>query len=194
MSAIHPTACVEGTVGEDTIVGAHAWVGPLVTVGRDCVIGPGCRIGQDGFGYTRQDDGSWQRKPQSHGVVIEDNVHFGANVCVDRGSWRDTRIGCGSRVDNLCHIAHNVIIGRNCLVIAQSMLAGSVELGDGAYVAPCVAVREHRTIGAGAFVGLGAVVTSDVPHNVCVKGLPAKTFQPRSTEDPAGATRRDVAP
>lgn len=191
---IHPTACVEGTIGENTIVGAHAWIGPLVTIGRDCVIGPGCQLGQDGFGYIRQDDGSWTRKPADHGVVIEDDVHLGANVCVDRGSWRDTRIGRGSRIDNLCHIAHNVIVGRNCVVIALSMLAGSVELGDGAYIAPCAAVREHRTIGAGAFVGLGAVVTADVADGEYVKGVPAQTFQPRPTAQLVGAARGDVAP
>jgi UDP-3-O-[3-hydroxymyristoyl] glucosamine N-acyltransferase LpxD len=184
---IHPTACVEGKIGAGTIVGAHAWIGSLVTIGRNCIIGPGCQLGQDGFGYTQLADGSWSRKPQSHGVVIEDDVHLGANVCVDRGSWRDTRIQSGSRIDNLCHIAHNVVIGHDCVVIAQSMLAGSVELKDGAYIAPCVSVREHRTIGAGAFVGLGAVVTRDVEDREHVRGVPAKTFEPRPTDKPAGA-------
>lgn len=181
-------------MGAGTIVGPFAWIGPLVTVGNDCVIGPGCRLGQDGFGYTQRDDGSWASKPHNHGVVIENDVHLGANVCVDRGSYRDTHIGEGTRIDNLCHIAHNVIIGRNCLVIALSMLAGSVELGDGTYVAPCVAVREHRTIGPGGFVGLGAVVVSDVAAGEHVKGVPAKAFQPRPLADTAGAARNHLAP
>jgi len=178
--SIHPTAVVEGTVGEGTIVQAHAWIGPLVTVGANCVIGPGACIGQDGFGYTKQDDGSWLRKPQSHGVVIADDVHIGPNVCIDRGSYRDTKIGRGTRIDSLVHVAHNVEIGEDCLIIALSMIAGSVEIADGAYVAPCVAVREHRTIGAGAFVGLGAVVVADVADGEHVKGVPAKAFQPRA--------------
>lgn len=190
---IHPTACVEGIVGESTIVHAFAWIGPLVTIGRNCVIGAGAAIGNDGFGYTQQEDGSWLRKPRSHGVVIEDDVHIGANTCIDCGSWRDTHIGRGSRIDNLCHIAHNVIIGRDCLVIAQAMLAGSVELGDGAYVAPCACVREHRSIGAGAFIGLGAVVVDDVSDGDCVKGMPAKTFQPGSAGVPLSASRCYVA-
>jgi UDP-3-O-[3-hydroxymyristoyl] glucosamine N-acyltransferase len=98
--AIHPTAVVEGTVGEGTIVGAHAYIGPLVTIGKDCVIGPGACIGQDGFGYSNV-NGRWIRKPQSHGVWIADDVHIGPNVCIDRGSYRDTRIGRGTRIDNL---------------------------------------------------------------------------------------------
>lgn len=190
----HPTACVEGTVGDGTIVHAFAWIGPLVTIGRNCRIGPGCAIGQDGFGYAQQDDGSWQRKPQTHGVVIEDDVHIGANTCIDRGSWRDTHIGRGTRIDNLCHVAHNVIIGRDCVVVAQAMLAGSVQLGDGAYVAPCASVRQHIVIGRNAFIGMGAVVVKNVAEDECVKGVPAKRFQPGPAGVPVIAARRDVAP
>lgn len=190
----HRTAVIEGVVGDGTFIHAFAWIGPHVTIGRNCVIGPGCAIGQDGFGYTQQGDGSWQRKPQSHGVVIEDDVHIGANTCIDRGSWRDTRIRRGARIDNLCHIAHNVIVGRDCIVVAQVMLAGSVEVGDGAYVAPCASVRQHMSIGANAFIGLGAVVVKDVADEECVKGVPAKRFQPGPAGIPVIATRRDVAP
>lgn len=190
----HRTASIEGTVGDGTFVHAFAWIGPLVTIGRNCVIGPGCAIGQDGFGYTRQNDGAWVRKPQSHGVVIEDDVHIGANTCIDRGSWRDTHIGRGTRIDNLCHIAHNVTIGRDCMIVAQVMLAGSVRLGDGAYVAPCASVRQHITIGSRAFVGLGAVVVKDVAECECVMGVPAESFQPGPAGVPIDITRRDVAP
>jgi UDP-3-O-[3-hydroxymyristoyl] glucosamine N-acyltransferase len=175
----HPTAVIDGEVGEGTTVDAHAWIGPNVSIGRNCVIGPGVKIGQDGFGYTKQ-DGRWVRKPQSHGVVIADDVHIGANTCIDRGSYRDTQIGRGTRIDNLVHVAHNCIIGEDCLVIALSMLAGSTVIGDGSYVAPCAATRDHVTIGAGAFVGLGAVVVADVADGEHVKGVPAKAFQPRA--------------
>jgi UDP-3-O-[3-hydroxymyristoyl] glucosamine N-acyltransferase len=179
-SLIHPTAVIEGHVGEGTIVGPFAWIGELVTIGRNCVIGPGARIGQDGFGYANE-DGHWVRKSQSHGVVIADDVHIGANTCIDRGSYRDTRIGRGTRIDNLVHVAHNVVIGEDCLVIALSMLAGSTVIGDSAYVAPCAATRDHITIGERAFVGLGAVVVRDVADGEHVKGVPAKAFQPRAS-------------
>lgn len=190
---IHPSAVVEGIIGAGTVVCAHAWIGPDVTVGRDCVIGPGARIGQDGFGYTKTADGHWDRKPQTHGVIVGDDVHIGANTCIDRGSYRDTTVGRGTRIDNLCHIAHNALIGEDCVVIALSMIAGSVEIGDGAYVAPCSAVREHATVGAEAFIGLGSVVVAHVGDGQHVKGVPAKEFQPSEATRAANPPRRRVA-
>jgi UDP-3-O-[3-hydroxymyristoyl] glucosamine N-acyltransferase len=107
-------------------------------------------------------------------VVIGDNVDIGANTCIDRGSYRDTVIGDGSKIDNLCHIAHNVQIGRDCLIIALSMVAGSVVIGDRSYVAPCSAIREHRTVGEDVFIGLGSVVVSDLESGSSAFGVPAR--------------------
>lgn len=171
---VHPTAVVDGEIGEGTYVGPHAWVGPCVRVGDNCVIGPGAVIGWDGFGYEHV-NGRWEQKPQNFGVVVEDDVHVGANACIDRGSYRDTVIGRGTKIDNLVHIAHNVQVGRNCLIIACAELSGSVVVGDDCHVAPCAAVREHVTLADEAFVGLGAVVVSDVPLGEVVYGVPAKT-------------------
>lgn len=171
---VHLTACVEGVVGAGTVVGAFAWVGPLATVGRDCVIGPGCRIGQDGFGYTLEPDGSWKCKPQSYGVLIEDDVHLGANVCIDRGSYRDTTIRSGTRIDNLVHLSHNCVVGRNVMIVAHAMIAGSVEIGDGAWVGPSASILQHVVIGARALVGMGSVVLHDVEYDVTVAGIPAR--------------------
>ena len=173
---IHPTAVVEGHVGECSTVGAHTWIGPDVVIGRNCVIGPGARIGQDGFGYVKGPEGRWNRKPQSHGVVIADDVHVGANTCIDRGSYRHTTIGRGTRIDNLVHIAHNAQIGEDCLIIALSMIAGSAVIGDRAYIAPASAIRDHREVGEDAFVGLGAVVVSDVEAGETVAGVPARAL------------------
>lgn len=170
---IHPTAVVEGTVGEGSVIGPHAYIGPTVRIGSNCIVGPGSCLGQDGFGYERVGD-EWLQKPQSHGVVVGDDVHIGANTCIDRGSYRDTFIGRGTKIDNLCHIAHNVQIGENCLVIACSEISGSVELGDRAYVAPASAIREHLRIGEEAFVGLGSVVVSHIKDGQTVYGVPAK--------------------
>jgi UDP-3-O-[3-hydroxymyristoyl] glucosamine N-acyltransferase len=192
-SLVHRTACVEGIVGEGTRVGPHAWVGPLARVGRDCVIGAGARIGGDGFGYLPTEDGRWEQKPQTHGVVIEDDVHVGANACVDRGSYRDTRVGRGTRIDNLVHVGHNVQIGEDCLVVALSMLGGSAVLGDHAYVAPAAAVRDHLTVGADALVGLGAVVVRDVSDGEHVKGVPASAFEPSAASLAAKPPGRDLA-
>lgn len=181
---IHPTAVIEGQVGSATSVGAHAWIGPDVVIGRNCVIGPGVRIGQDGFGYAKGAEGRWNRKPQTHGVLIADDVHIGANTCIDRGSYRHTTIGRGTRIDNLVHVAHNAQVGEDCLIIALSMIAGSAVIGDRAYIAPCSAVRDHREVGEDAFVGLGAVVVSNVEPGEQVIGVPAK---------PIGVLARELA-
>jgi UDP-3-O-[3-hydroxymyristoyl] glucosamine N-acyltransferase len=194
---VHPTAHVEGVIGARTRIGPGAYVGALTTIGADCVIGPGAVIGADGFGYSRdgltdedalrEGVGRWERKDQRFGVIIGNDVDVGANVCVDRGSWRDTTICSGTKIDNLVHVAHNVEIGRNCLVIAGAMLGGSCEIGEGSWIAPHALVREHVRIGCRAFVALGAVVVRDVSDGESVRGVPAKSFQ-------RGQADRDVRP
>lgn len=157
----------------DTYIAPNAYIGEHVTIGPGCIIGPGAVIGWDGFGYKRHHD-HWVRKPQAHGVVIEANVHIGANTCIDRGSHRDTVIGEGTRIDNLVHIAHNVQVGKHCLIIAGAELSGSVELGDWAWVGPNACVREHLTIGDEALIGIGAVVVKDIPAGETWCGNPAR--------------------
>lgn len=167
---------VDATVGERTIISPFCYIGPNVRIGADCYIGPGSVIGSPGFGYTREEDGSWSYRTHPHGVVIGDNVHIGANTCVDAGRHRPTKIGSGSRIDNLVHIAHNVEVGEDCLVIACSEVSGSCEIGDGAVLSPGATVRDWRNIGAGAQVGLGAVVVKDVPPGEVWAGNPARQF------------------
>jgi UDP-3-O-[3-hydroxymyristoyl] glucosamine N-acyltransferase len=172
---VHPSAVVHGEIGEGTTVGPLVYIGPKVTIGSDCIISPGAIIGSDGFGYEKQDDGSWKPKPQgAGGVVIADDIHIGANSVIHAGSYRPTSIGSGTRIDASVFVAHNVQIGRDCLIIAQSEISGSVEIGDRVYIAPAVSVRDHISIGAGAFVGLGSVVVADVEPGTTIYGVPAK--------------------
>ena len=177
-ATIHPTARIENGVtvdpgavigprveiGAGSIIGATAVIGADVLIGRDCVIGagcsimhaligdrvvihPGCRIGQDGFGYT----GAKQRKiPQTGRVIIQNNVEIGAGTTIDRGSIRDTTIGEATKIDNLCQIGHNVVIGRHCVVVAQCGLSGSVTLEDFAMLGGAVGLAPHVTIGKAA--------------------------------------------
>lgn len=175
-SLVHPTARVEGTIGPGTKVGPHAWIGMNVTIGAACVIGPGVVIGCDGFGYENVGD-RWERKLQNHGVVIEDDVQVGANAVIARGSYRDTVIGTGTRIDALAFVAHNCIVGEHCMIVAHAELSGSVEVGDGAWIGPSACVREHLSIGAGALVGLGAVVVKDVSDGETWAGNPAKRLK-----------------
>ena len=188
---IHPTAHIGPGVifagGGDISIGAHASIdgeGTTIIIGDGCRIGPGARIGQAGFGYVRGVDGAYTDKEHAFGIVLDENVHVGANACIDRGSWRLTRIGAGTKIDNLVHVAHNVVIGRDCLIVAQAEISGSVTVEDGAYVAPGARVRERLTIGAGAVIGLGAVVVKDVPPNVTVAGVPARELGPADGPPP----------
>jgi UDP-3-O-[3-hydroxymyristoyl] glucosamine N-acyltransferase len=173
---VHPSAVVEGEVGKGSVVGPGAYVGATATIGRNCRIGPGAVIGSEGFGYERDGDGRWVQKMSRFGVEIGDDVHIGANVCVDRGSWRDTEIMKGCRIDNLVHIAHNVVLHANVVVVAQAMVAGSVEVGVGAWIGPAASVIQRITVGHGALVGMGAVVTRDVDPDVTVVGSPARVI------------------
>jgi UDP-3-O-[3-hydroxymyristoyl] glucosamine N-acyltransferase len=172
----HPGAYVDAAamIGPRTTVGAGAVIGANVTVGADCIIKPGAVIGQDGFGYTQEPDGSWTAKPHEYGVVIEDDVHIGANTCIDRGSWRNTTVQRGARIDNLVHVAHNAQIGRNVVLVAQAEVSGSAIVEDGAWIGPKACVMQRLTVGARALVGMGAVVLKDVPGDQTWAGNPAR--------------------
>lgn len=163
-------------VGMNSHIDRNVFIAPNVTIGKNCIIQPGAVIGSDGFGFEKV-DGRWTRKPQAHGVVIGDNVEVGANVCIDRGSWRPTIIGDGTKIDNLVHIAHNVQIGEHCLVIALAEVSGSVEVGDGVWIGPSACIREHLSIGADALVGIGAVVLQNVPAGETWVGNPARRLR-----------------
>lgn len=180
---VHPTAQIgpEVSIGRGTEIGAHVSIEGKVSIGWNCRIGPGTRIGQPGFGYT-WDDGpewrGWHEKKHDWGVVIGDDVHIGANTCIDRGSWRNTVVARGARIDNLVHVAHNAIVGRYSVLVAGSEVSGSCELAEMVYVAPNAAIRERLRVGYRSIVGIGAVVTKDVPAGMVVAGVPARVLGP----------------
>jgi UDP-3-O-[3-hydroxymyristoyl] glucosamine N-acyltransferase len=166
-------------IGGGTVIGANAVIGAEVCIGRDCSIGPGAsilhaligdrvivhpgaRIGQDGFGYVPGPKGL-QKVPQVRRVIIQDEVEIGAGTAIDRGALRDTVIGEGTKIDNLVQIAHNVTIGRNCIIVGQVGIAGSVVLGDGVQLAGQVGIGEHVTLGDGVTVAAQSGVLRNVP-------------------------------
>jgi UDP-3-O-[3-hydroxymyristoyl] glucosamine N-acyltransferase len=176
-------------IGSGSIIAANAVIGPDVTIGRDCRIGagcsimhtligdrvvihPGCRIGQDGFGYTEDDDR--QKIPQTGRVIIQNDVEIGAGTTIDRGGIRDTVIGEASKIDNLCQIGHNCQIGRHCIVVAQCGLSGSVTLEDYAMLGGSVGLAPHASIGKGARVAARSGVMGHVPAGETWGGYPAK--------------------
>ncbi len=178
-------------VGDRTVIHAQAHVGRDVALGDDCEIFPhvvlydgvvlgarvqvhaGAAIGADGFGYTPV-DGRHEKMPQIGHVVIEDDVEIGANSCIDRATVTATRIGRGTKIDNLVHIAHNCKIGRNCLICGQVGISGSTVVGDRVIMAGQVGVNDHIEIGSGAVLGGQAGVISDVPEGQFYSGYPAR--------------------
>jgi UDP-3-O-[3-hydroxymyristoyl] glucosamine N-acyltransferase len=206
-SHIHPSAILEADVivepgavigpeariGQGTTLAAGCVVGYRVHIGRDCYVGPnasvthalignrvmihaGVAIGQDGFGFAmgRQNHA---KVPQIGRVVIQDDVEIGANSTIDRGALRDTIVGEGTKIDNLVQIGHNVVIGRHCIIVSQTGISGSSELGDFVALGGQVGVVGHLKIGAGAQIAGSSNVRGDVPPGARWGGTPAKPYR-----------------
>ena len=166
----------ESVVGEGTQVRAGAKIGDAVTIGRNCVLHPnvfiedGCSIGDnvvlhagvvigaDGFGYAIDESGQYNKFPQIGSVVIEDNVEIGANTCVDRGALGETRIGEGTKIDNLVQVGHNVQIGKRCVIAAQTGISGSTVIEDDCIIGGQVGFGDHAHVKSGAIIGSQAGV------------------------------------
>jgi len=196
------TVAADASIGPHVVIGAEAWVGPRsvlhagtflgararigadvlvypnVVIREDCVLGDrvivhsGTVVGSDGFGFVR--DGEIYRKlPQVGNVVIEDDVELGANVTIDRATTGTTRVGAGSKIDNLVQIAHNVQIGNNCIIVAQVGISGSTVVGDHVVLAGQVGVVGHIEIGSGAMVGAKSGISKSVKPGERMFGYPA---------------------
>ena len=164
----------ETKIGNGTIVWSGAIIRERTEIGQGCIFHNNVSIGADGYGYTPREDGRGLVKiPQIGNVVIGHAVEVGANSCIDRGKFSSTIIGDGTKIDNLVQIAHNCVIGRSCIIVANCGLAGSVIVGDGAMIGGGVSIKEHTIIHPGASVGAGSGVMNDVPAGKTVLGYPA---------------------
>jgi UDP-3-O-[3-hydroxymyristoyl] glucosamine N-acyltransferase len=165
-------------VGARTRLGDEVLLYPNVTVREECVLGDrvivhsGTVVGSDGFGFVRDGD-VYRKLPQVGNVVVEDDVEIGANVTIDRATTGTTRIGAGSKIDNLVQIAHNVQIGENCIIVAQVGISGSTVLGDHVVLAGQVGIVGHIEIGDGASVGAQSGVSKSVKAGERMFGYPA---------------------
>jgi UDP-3-O-[3-hydroxymyristoyl] glucosamine N-acyltransferase len=205
--SIHPTAQIEddvilapgviigagARVGRGTSIGSHTVVGPGVAIGRGGAIGShvtigfaligdrcsilsGAVIGEPGFGVT-MGQGRTVDVPQLGRVIIQDNVGIGACTCIDRGAWDDTVIGENTKIDNLVQIAHNVRLGRNCLLAAHTGISGSCVVGDGVSFGGRAGISDHVNIGDRARVGAAAGVMKDIPAGEMWAGTPARPIR-----------------
>lgn len=178
---IGPHACIARgvVIGENSVIRGGAVIHGNVQIGRNVMVNSNTVIGKDGFGFERDDHGNLTRFPHTGGVRIHDHVEIGANVTIDRGTIHDTVIGRGSKIDNLVHVAHNVRIGRNCCIVANSFIGGGCIIGENVDIAMTATLREGTKIGSNSLVGMGSVVTGDVPENVVVYGNPARIMRSR---------------
>ncbi|MCC6927358.1 MAG: UDP-3-O-(3-hydroxymyristoyl)glucosamine N-acyltransferase [Gemmatimonadaceae bacterium] len=160
-------------VGDDTHLYPQVTAYPGTVIGKRVVAHAGARLGNDGFGYVWA-QGAHQKIPHVGRCLIEDDVEIGANTTIDRGSIDDTVIGAGTKIDNLVMIAHNVRIGRLCLIVAQTGISGSTRVGDGCVIGGQVGIAGHHEIGAGARLGAQAGVFGDVPAGETWSGYPAR--------------------
>ena len=167
------------TIGEAVVIGAdcviHARVSlrERVTVGDRVVIQDGAVIGSDGFGFARRADGTHHKIPQGGGVAIEDDVEIGANTTIDRPAVGETRIGAGTKIDNLVQIAHGVTVGRDVLLAAQVGIAGSTTIEDRVTLAGQVGVAGHLTLGTGVIASAQTGIPNSVDAGSFVSGYPA---------------------
>jgi UDP-3-O-[3-hydroxymyristoyl] glucosamine N-acyltransferase len=160
-------------IGDDCVLHSHVSIRDGVVVGHRVVLQAGATLGADGFGFARRPDGTHQKIPQVGAVVIEDDVEIGAHSAVDRPAVGETRIGAGTKIDNLVQVAHGVRVGRNVLLAAQVGIAGSTVLEDGVVMAGQSGVTGHVRLGQGAVVGAKSAVTKDIDAGRHVTGVPA---------------------
>lgn len=195
---IHPTVQLgaDCAIGHGVVIEEGCTLGAHVTIGHNTVIhagtvidnhvsiGANCTIGGVGFGYERNENGTYEVIPHIGNVHICDHAEIGNNTTIDRAVMGSTLIGENVKIDNLVHIAHGVQIGSNSLIIAHAMVAGSVTIGRNVWVAPTAAILQKTTIGDDALIGMGSLVLKDVPANKVVAGAPARILRDNNPEQP----------
>lgn len=166
------------SIGQKSKIGMNCRIDSNVAIYHNCKIGnnviiqSNSTIGSEGFGYVFF-EGRHNLIPHTGGVIIEDFVEIGANCCVDRAKFDNTIIGAGTKIDNLVQIAHNVIIGKCCLIAGQAGISGSTKLGDGVVLGGQVGLRDHIELGNGVMVGAQAGVNKSVPDGLKMAWTPA---------------------
>jgi UDP-3-O-[3-hydroxymyristoyl] glucosamine N-acyltransferase len=167
----------DAELGNDTVVHPNAVIGYGCVVGNEAVIGAGTIVGSEGYGFAQDKRGRSHPIPQTGNVVLGDRVRVGANCCIDRAAYRTTRIGDGTKLDNLCHIAHNVQIGEDCLLTSMFCVAGSTIIGSRVMASGQSGVIDHLKICDDVVLVHRAGVTADIEAPGAYAGLPAQPLK-----------------
>ena len=165
------------TIGKRCFIKSNVFIGHTVEMGDDCRVEPHTAIGTDGFGYGSDNNGQHFAKPHFGKVILEDRVEIGCSVHVDRGTFVDTVIGEGTKIDNHCHFAHNSIIGKNCLITAGFIVAGSSTIGDNCIFAGRVSANGHITVCDNVTMGPMAVISKHITEPGMYGGFPPVPYK-----------------
>ncbi len=163
-------------LGEDCVIFPNAVIGYECILGKRVYIKSGTVIGSEGFGFALGNDRRYHRIPQTGIVVLEDDVHVGANCCIDRAAYTETRIKRGTKFDNLCHVAHNVEIGEDCALTAGFIVAGSTKIGNRVMTSGQCGILDHLTITDDVIMGMRPGVSNDVKKPGVYAGIPLQPF------------------
>lgn len=193
-----PTISANASIHSSVKIGMNVSVGAFTVIEKDCVIGDNCIIGSNntihkrtivssnvkigsnntiggiGFGYEKNETGDYEVMHHIGNVVLHERVEIGNNTCIDRAVLGSTIINENVKIDNLVHISHGVVIGKNSLIIANAMLGGSCVIGENVWVSPSVSIINKGTVGNNALVGMGSVVVKPIEDSTVVVGNPAK--------------------
>lgn len=178
-SIIGANTTLEGniTIGKRCFIKPNVFVGHSVEIGDDCRIEPHTAIGTDGFGYGTDSNGKHFAKPHFGKVILEDRVEIGCSVHIDRGTFEDTVIGAGTKIDNHCHFAHNTIIGKDCLITAGFIVAGSSSFGDNCIFAGRVSANGHITVCDNVTMGPVSVISKNITEPGMYGGFPPVPYK-----------------
>ncbi|MGH7888753.1 MAG: UDP-3-O-(3-hydroxymyristoyl)glucosamine N-acyltransferase, partial [Candidatus Binatia bacterium] len=167
----------DAIIGDRTVIHASVVIGYGCRIGSQVIIRAGTIVGSEGFGFAQDEKNQHHRIPQMGSVVIEDRVVIGANCCIDRGAFHDTRIGSGTIMDNLCHIAHNVEIGEDCILMAMTCIAGSTRLGNRVITSGQTGILDHVNISDDTVLLHRAGVTKDIKKPGMYGGAPIQPLK-----------------
>lgn len=164
-------------IGNDTLIYAGVKIYNDCSVGKNCIIHSGAVVGSDGFGFAPETNSDFKKIPQIGNVIIEDRVEIGANTTIDRSTIGSTIIRNGVKLDNLIHVAHNVEIGENTVIAAQTGISGSTKIGKNCLIGGQVGFAGHIKIGENVKIGAQSGILSDVPDNAIMQGSPASKLK-----------------